>query len=511
MKAIATEQLEETTETVEVKPSVGWALASLSLFMLLSSLDTSIANVALPTLAQAFTASFQEAQWVVLANLLAITTLIVSVGRLGDIAGHRRLLLAGIFLFTVASVLSGFAPTLGFLIAARAAQGLGGAIMMALTMAIVGETVPKAKTGSALGLLGTMSAIGTALGPSLGGILIFGLGWRAIFLVNVPLGIMAFLLARRHLPADRRGPKTERAGFDHVGTLLLALTLAAYALAVTMGRGHFGPLNTALMAAAVFGVGLFALVETKVASPLIRLTMLCEPVLSASLAMSALVATVVTTTLVVGPFYLSRALGLDAATVGLVLSVGPLVAALTAVPAGRLADRFGAQRITIVGLVGMATGCFILSVLPATLGISSFVAPIVIITAGYGLFQTANNTAVITDIRPDQRGSISAMLNLSRNLGRITGASVMGAVFALASATTDITTALSANVATGMRITFAVAAVLIVVALAIGIGSRALAIRPALDNRVDTIISPLVESKPKPATTRPSTSAESAQ
>ncbi len=439
--------------------------------MLLSSLGTSIANVGLPTLAQAFNASFQEVQWVVLAYLLAITALIVSVGRLGDITGRRRLLLAGIFLFTVASVVCGVAPTLRLLIAARAAQGLGAAIMMALTMAFVGETVPKAKTGSAMGLLGTMSAIGTALGPSLGGVLIAGLGWRAIFLVNVPLGILTFLLAYRYLPVDRRGPKADRAGFDNVGTLLLALTLAAYALAMTMGRGSFGPLNMALLLAAVFGAGLFVLAESRAASPLIRLAMFHAPVLSASLAMSALVSTVMMATLVVGPFYLSRALGLDAALVGLVLSVGPLAAALTGVPAGRIADRFGAQRMTIVGLIGIAAGSFMLSMLPATLGIPGYIAPIVVITVGYALFQTANNTAVMADISPDQRGVISGMLNLSRNLGLITGASVMGAVFALASATADITTAGPEAVATGMRITFAVAAMLIVVALVIAVGT----------------------------------------
>src|SRR3954462_8276647 len=171
--------------------SARWVLAGLSLSMLLSSLGTSITNVGLPALAQAFTASFQQVQWVVLAYLLAITTLIVSVGRLGDIIGHRRLLLIGIALFTAASTLCGVAPTLWLLIAARAAQGLGAAIMMALAMAFVGETVPKARIGSAMGLLGTMSAIGTALGPSLGGFLIAGFGWQAIFLVNVPLGALA--------------------------------------------------------------------------------------------------------------------------------------------------------------------------------------------------------------------------------------------------------------------------------------------------------------------------------
>jgi MFS family permease len=253
---------------------------------------------------------------------------------------------------------------------------------------------------------------------------------------------------------------------------------------MTIGRGSFGPLNMALLLAAAFGVGLFVLAEVRAASPLIRLAMFRDPVLSASLAMSALVSTVMMATLVVGPFYLSRALGLDAALVGLVLSVGPLVAALTGVPAGRIADRFGAQCMSIVGLIGIAAGSFILSLIPATFGISGYIAPIVVITAGYALFQAANNTAVMKDVRPEQRGVVSGMLNLSRNLGLITGASVMGAVFALASATVDITTARPEAVATGMRITFAVAAILIVVALAIAVGSRALATRPSLPGEV---------------------------
>ena len=166
--------------------------------------------------------------------------MIVSVGRLGDILGRRRLLLFGIGLFTVASLLCGIAPTLWMLIAARAAQGLGAAIMMALTVAFAGETVPKGKIGSAMGLLGTMSAIGTTLGPSLGGVMIVGLGWRSIFLVNVPLGILNFLLAYRHLPVDRREPNANQVSFDKIGTLLLALTLAAYALAMTLGLAQPG-------------------------------------------------------------------------------------------------------------------------------------------------------------------------------------------------------------------------------------------------------------------------------
>jgi EmrB/QacA subfamily drug resistance transporter len=440
--------------------------------MLLASLGTSIANVALPTLAQAFSASFQQVQWVVLAYLLAITTLIVSVGRLGDLAGRRRLLLAGTFLFTVASLLCGLAPTLGMLIAARAAQGLGAAVMMALTLAFVGETVPKARIGSAMGLLGTMSAIGTALGPSLGGVLIARLGWPAIFFVSVPLGIVTLLLAHRYLPADRPRTTKDRISFDHAGTLLLALTLAAYALAVTTGRGSFGRINGMLLFAAITGLGLFVLAETKAASPLIRLTMFRDPVLSAGFAMSSLVTTVVMATLVVGPFYLSRALALGAAAVGLVMSSGPIVAALTGVPAGRLVDRFGAYRMTVAGLIGMAAGASILPMMPARFGVAGYVIPLVVLTAGYALFQAANNTAVMANLQPDQRGVISGMLNLSRNLGLITGASVMGAVFAFGSRTTNIMTARPEAVAAGMRVTFVVAAVLVGVALAIAFASN---------------------------------------
>ncbi|MHC8367279.1 MFS transporter [Pseudomonas sp. ZT5P21] len=455
-------------------PAVRWVLISLSLSMLLSSLGTSIANVGLPTLAQVFDATFQQAQWIVIAYLLAINTLIVSVGRLGDLIGRRRLLLGGIGVFTLASALCAWAPTLGMLIGARALQGLGAAIMMALTMAFVGETVAKAKTGSAMGLLGTMSAIGTAMGPSLGGILIAGFGWRAMFLVAVPLGLMTLLLAYRYLPADRQKPTRGSARFDAWGTLVLALTLAVYALAMTLGRGHFGLLNMGLLLAAGFGVGLFVFVETRVASPLVRLAMFRNPVLSGSLARSTLVATVMMATLVVGPFYLAHGLGLEAVMVGLVLAVGPCVAALTGVPAGRIADRFGAQRMTVAGLMAMAIGCLTLSVLPQTFGIGGYVAPMVVITLGYAVFQTANNTTVMTDVAPDQRGVISGMLNLSRNLGLITGASALGAVFAFASQTADVTAAQPEAVARGMQITFAVALGLIVVALGIAPDRRAL-------------------------------------
>ena len=185
------------------------------------------------------------------------------------------------------------------------------------------------------------------------------------------------------------------------------------------------------------------------------------------------------TTFVVGPFYLARGLGLDAAAIGMVMSVGPIVSALSGVLAGRIVDRLGAPFIIIVGLIELVAGSLALAVLPATFGTAGYIAALAILSPGYQLFQAANNTAVMMDVGADQRGVISGMLSLSRNLGLITGASVMGAVFALASGAANVAMAHAEAVATGMQITFAVAAMLIVVALAIAIASRALATRPS--------------------------------
>jgi EmrB/QacA subfamily drug resistance transporter len=425
-------------------------LAALSLCILLSALGTSIANVALPTIAEAFDASIRQVQWIVLAYLLAITTMIVSVGRLADLAGRRRMLLGGLALFIAASIVCGVAPNLGTLIAARAAQGLGAAAMMALAMPFVAETVAKEKSGSAMGLLGTTSAIGTAMGPSLGGLLIAELGWRAVFLAPVPLALLAMLLAWHTLPADRDLPQ-QRERFDVAGALLLAATLAAYALAMS---GH-----RSLLLAAVAGLAAFVRIEAKAASPLLRLDLFSDRARTAAFATNALVTTVVMATLVVGPFYLAGALALDAARMGLVLSAGPVIAALAGMPSGAMVDRFGARRTTIAALATMAIGCAVLSQMPARFGIPGYLAPLVTITAAYALFQAANNTAVMTAVRTDQRGVISALLNLSRNLGLITGASLMSAIFGAA-----------ASAASGLRVTFAVAAALVAVALAIAYG-----------------------------------------
>ncbi|MDR9875665.1 MFS transporter [Pseudomonas allii] len=379
------------------------SLVSLSLSMLLASLGTSIANVGLPSLARAFDASFHAVQWVVLAYLLAITAVIVSAGRLGDRLGRRRLLLAGLLLFTVACGLCGMATSLAGLVGARILQGLGAAVMMAMALGMVGDTVTKERTGRVMGLLGTMSAVGTAMGPSMGGLLLSVWGWRAIFLVGIPMGSVAAAIAYQYLPVDRPCASSS----------------------TSPGSGSF----------------------------------LKEPRLRAGLAMSALVAAVIMATFVVGPFYLSRGLGLDPEWMGLAMALGPCVAAFTGVPAGRITDRFGSQRVTLAGLGVLACGALLLSL---GSGLIAYLASLVVLTTGYSLFQAANNTAVMSDVDSSQRGTVSGLLNLSRNLGLIVGTSVLGAVFAWASP--DVTRALPQSVAYGLHTTFSVALGLILLA-----------------------------------------------
>jgi len=307
------------------------------------------------------------------------------------------------------------APSLGLLIAARALQGLGAAIMMAMTMALVGETVAKERTGRAMGLLGTMSAMGTALGPSLGGVLIAGFGWRALFFITVPLGLLTFALARRYLRVDRHGQQPAQSGFSFLSTLR-------------------------------------------------------DSTLSAGLAMSALVSAVMMATLVVGPFYLTHGAGLDPAWMGLTMAVGPCVSALTGIPAGRLTDRFGCGPMTIAGLLAMLAGCLLLSLAPLNLGVAGYITPLIILTLGYAQFQAANNTAVMSDVLPDRRGVVAGLLNLSRNVGLIAGASALGAFFAHVSG--DLATATPGDVGSGMQATFGVALALIGVGLFLALRAR---------------------------------------
>ena len=393
-------------------PTPRGALAGLSLCMLLASLGTSIANVGLPQMAEAFAATFAAVQWVVLSYLLATTAVLVGVGRLGDRFGHRRLLLAGLLVFAVACALCSTAPSLGMLVAARALQGFGAAIMLAMTMALVAATVPKEQTGRVMGLLGTLSAVGTGLGPAIGGALIAASGWRALFLVMLPLAALACVLVRG-TPADS-DPQAS-------------------------GAGRFSVFAT-----------------------------LHDRALGAGLGMSTLVAAVMMTTLVAGPFYLSHGLGLDPAQMGLAMAVGPCSAALAGVPAGRLTDRCGSYATTLGGLLCMLAGCLVLALMP--LDAAGYIGALVILTLGYAQFQAANNTAVMSNVSAGRRGVIAGWLNLSRNLGLIIGAWALGAVFAWG--TGDIHSALPPAVGQGLHMAFGVASGLVALALLLAFTRR---------------------------------------
>ncbi|MFW2542287.1 MFS transporter [Primorskyibacter sp. 2E107] len=397
----------KTLDSSELKAARRGVMLCLSLSMVLASLGTSIANIALPTLALAFDVPFHWVQWIVIAYLVSITLFVVIAGRLGDVFGRQRMLLLGLVLFSLASALCGLASSLWMLIAARAIQGIGAAFMMTLTIALVRETVGTERVGRTMGLLGTMSAVGTALGPSLGGVLIDWVGWPAIFLVLVPVGLLAAGLALRFLPAVAPVEKTPR------------LNVSA------LGKSGVFP----------------------------------------GLAVNFLVANVMMATLVVGPFYLAFALHLQEAVVGLVMSVGPALSICTGVPSGRLVDSWGRRRVLALGLGTLAAGALSLSVLPATFGVVGYIAAIAILTPGYQMFQSSNTVMVMADVSADQRGAVSGLLNLSRNIGLISGASVMGAIFSAGVGSAAIEDAPSAAVTDGLQITFLLAGLSILVAL----------------------------------------------
>lgn len=380
--------------------SQAWVTGALALSALLASLGTSIANIALPALAQAFQAPFVEVQAVVVAYLATLTVSVVVAGRLGDRFGLKRVLMAGLALFAAASLSCAVAPDLRFLIGARAIQGMGAAILMTLSMALMRELASEARMGRAMGLLGTISALGTALGPSLGGLLLPLAGWRGIFWVQVPLAVLALLLTIFLLPADEHKVKAR----------------APSLLAVLNHR------------------------------------------LVPNLAVNFIVAAVMMTTLVVGPFFLGMALGLHPGGVGLVMTVGPAISILGGVPAGKLVDGWGSGRVLMLGLGLLAVGAVLLAFLPEFAGVAGYVVAIAVLTPGYQLFQAANNTQVLADVARNARGTVSGLLSLSRNAGLIAGASLMGAVFAFGVGRADIASASASAISGGMRLTFLVAA-----------------------------------------------------
>lgn len=375
---------------------------ALSLATGLASLGTSIANIALPDLARAFAAPLPQVQAVMVAYLASLTVCVIVAGRLADRFGSRAMLTLGLGLFALATGLCAAAPSLPVLIMARTFQGAGAAFLMTLAMALMRQNAGETQIGRAMGLLGTVSAIGTALGPSLGGLLIPLSGWRAIFWVQLPIAALALVLAASFLPRDVGCPDSK-----------------APSLLSVMNRN-----------------------------------------LAGNLLVNVVVAGIMMTTLVVGPFYLGLGLGLTVPQVGAVMAIGPVISIVSGVPSGRLVDAWGSDRMLVISVALLGVGALMLAIVPGLIGVVGYVLSLLVLTPGYQLFQAANNTAALSDVAKDRRGTVSGLLGLSRNIGLIVGASAMGLVFTLGVGTTDVAKAPASAIESGMRVTFLTAGAL---------------------------------------------------
>ena len=436
------------------------ALAALVATMALSSLGTSVVNIALPALVDTFSTPARDVQWVVLGYLVTTTALVVPAGRLGDRLGRRAVLTGGVAVFAVGSAACAVAPSVWLLVAGRVVQGAGGAAMLALTVALVRESVPSHRVGSAMGLLGSASAIGTAAGPSIGGIVVAGPGWRVVF-VALTFAAVATLLLSRAVPTPARSRQTAGAPVDIVGVALLCGTLVLLSLAATTGASVLAVAALACLAAICL-VGL-VVVERRTEHPLIELRLLRDR--ARALTANLLVATIMMTTLIVGPFYLTRGLGLPIAAAGAVMAAGPLISMVAGAPSGRLVDRVGSPKVLAIGLVLVLAGTTMLATTWG--GVAGYLCAIVVLTPGYQLFQAANNTATMMGIEATRQGLVGGLLTLSRNVGLILGASVMGTLLAAGAATSSLGTAPADAIVSGGRLSFAVAAALALGALAV--------------------------------------------
>lgn len=382
------------------------AIVTLALCAFLVSLSTSIANIALPTLAVEFSASFSEVQPVTVLYLVAITASVILVGRLGDTYGLKNGLVFGLCLFALALLFCATATRLDILILARTVQGLGAAFLATLSIAFMRQVATLKQLGSLMGLLGTVSAFGTATGPSLGGFLIAIANWQAIFWLQFVVALLVMLLAIVFLPVSQ--------------------------------------------------------VPSKSKTP--RLKKIFNKELTIGLVVNAIVAAIMMTTLVVGPFYLGIALKLSIQNVGLVMSIGPIISIVTGIPAGHLVNCMGTKLALMLGLMLLCLGATMLALLPSLMGLSGYVLAIVALTPGYQLFQAANSIAILADSPENQQGTVSGMLAFSRNLGLIAGASGMGTVFALTTGSGAIFDANPSAIEVGFQATFGLAALVLIFA-----------------------------------------------
>lgn len=434
-------------------------LAALALPIFLSSLSTSIANIALPVLTIAFETSFFKVQWVVVAYLVSLTSATIITGSIGDRLNRRAVLIGATLLFIGSSILCALSPTINWLITFRLFQGIAAAAMINTTMALIAGLNTKHGNGVAMGWIGSLSAIGTATGPTLGGFLIGLWGWQSIFLINIPVALIALGLIIRFIEPQSINHHQKKP-IDKLGISVLTLAIITYAFSMTYWSQYSVVLLLVSLSCFVF----FILIERHIAFPIISISLLKQPSLFVGAILSLLVSSVMMTTLIVGPFYLLHKLALSPWHVGLVLSFGPVIAASFGIPAGKLVDKFGANTLVSFALLLMLSGFTLFFIFTHHLTVWVYMIIIAIITTGYAIFQTANNTSILFSVESNEKGLLAGIINLSRNIGLINGATLMGSLFSLFTGSTVKNTLVPDNIAHGFMLIFGIAACIILFA-----------------------------------------------
>lgn len=410
--------------------SLKWyVMAAVGMGVFLATIDGSIVNVALPTLERAFSTDFPTVQWVVLAYLLTVTTLLLSVGRLADMIGKKSIYAVGFVVFTLGSVLCGLAPTIYWLVAFRVLQAVGAAMIMALGTAIVTEAFPPGERGKALGIIGSTVSIGIVIGPTLGGLIIQALSWHWIFFVNLPVGILGIWMVMRYVPAIR---PTTRQRFDFLGAITLFASLFCLLVALTSGQeiGFTDLRVLALLAGFILFLVVFVWIELHAQQPMVDLRLFRNQLFTINLLTAMLGFISTSGTLLLMPFYLENVLGYDTRQVGLMLVVVPILLGITAPISGIASDRFGTRPITALGLAIALFGFMGLRTLGTETTTLGYILRFVPIGLGFGIFQSPNNSAIMGAAPRQQLGVVSGMLAISRTLGQTVGIAILGAIWA---------------------------------------------------------------------------------
>jgi EmrB/QacA subfamily drug resistance transporter len=407
-----------------------FVMAAVAMGIFLATIDGSIVNIALPTIVKELEQPLAIVEWVVLAYLLTVTTLMVSMGRLADMIGKKPLYLTGFVIFTLGSTLCGLSTNVGMLIGFRVFQAIGAAMMMALGTAIVTESFPMNERGKALGIAGLMVSLGVIAGPTIGGIILEHLTWNWLFFVNLPVGLVGIPMVLYFVPAIR--PKGQQ-HFDYWGAALLLASLCSLLLGLSIGQeGGFGaPLVLALLGGFVVLSAAFLWVEKRVAEPMIDLALFHSGWFSVNLITGFMTFVASAGTIFVWPFFLQDLMGLSPRTAGLVMAINPIALGVIAPISGALSDRIGSRKLTTIGLFMLVIGYWTASRATPDAPLLEFVLRALPIGIGIGIFQSPNNSAIMGAAPRERLGVVSGMLSISRTLGQTVGISIISAVWAV--------------------------------------------------------------------------------